>query len=356
MQYQRLGKSGLLVSDYVFGTLTFAGTNGFEALGSVNDGQGRRMIDIALDAGVNAIDTANLYSKGDAEVIVGKALAGRRDSALIFSKAGSPMTSKPNDSGTSRKHLVRQVDDSLRRLQTDYLDLLFLHRWDGVTPIEETVQTMGDLIRAGKLRYWGLSNYSGWQVASTVHTAKALSIPTPIAHQLYYTAAAREAEYELIPAGEELGLGSMVWSPLGQGLLTGQVSRDQAPAAGTRQATAGWLEPYVVDKALLWNVVDALIEIGEDHGVSAAQVALAWVRQRPGVHSVVLGARNEEQLTDNLASRLLELSNEECARIEALARPAPLYPYWHRSMWATERASPSEQSYLEGHRKTIGLD
>lgn len=356
MNYTRLGHSGLLVSDYVFGTLTFAGTHGFEALGSVDAAQGRRMIDMALDAGVNAIDTANLYSKGDAEIIVGKALAGRRDAALVFSKAGSPMTDRPNDSGTSRSHLLRQVDDSLRRLQTDYLDLLFLHRWDGVTPIEETVQTVGELIAAGKLRYWGVSNYSGWQAASTVHTARALGVPVPVAHQLYYTPAAREAEYELMPAGAELGLATMVWSPLGQGLLTGQVSRNRAPAATTRQGAAGWLEPYVANKDQLWDVVDALMDIGNAHGVTAAQIALAWLRARPGVHSLVLGARNEAQLADNLASRTLVLAAEEHARIERIARPAPLYPFWHRAMWATERASAAEAGYLAAHRDSIGLD
>ncbi|HGM5581744.1 TPA: aldo/keto reductase [Pseudomonas putida] len=355
MEYSPLGRSGLLVSKYVFGTLTFAGTNGFEALGSADAQQGRRMIDMALDAGVNAIDTANLYSKGDSEVIVGKALAGRRDRALVFSKAASPMAAGPNDSGASRQHLSLQIEDSLRRLQTDYLDLYFIHRWDGVTPVEETVQTMSDLVRAGKIRYWGVSNYSGWQVAKTVLTARQMGAVAPVAHQLYYTPAAREAEYELIPAGDDLGLATMVWSPLGQGLLSGRVGRDQAPAADTRQGTPGWLEPYVADPAQLYAVIDALQDVAGNLGVSAAQIALAWIRQRQYVHSVVIGARTEAQLQDNLASAGVTLDAAQMAHIEQAARPAPLYPFWHRSMWALDRPTPSEREFLQLHRKTMGL-
>lgn len=354
MENVQLGKSGLVVSKYILGTLTYSGTNGFEALGSIDDDVGRRMIDMALAAGVNAIDTANLYSKGDAEAIVGKALAGRRDKVLLFSKAGMPMGDGPNEAGASRVHLSRQIEDSLRRLQTDYLDLYFIHRWDGVTPVEETVETMSDLVKAGKIRYWGVSNYSGWQVAKTAMLARLSGAAPPVAHQLYYTPAAREAEFDLIPASEELGVGAMIWSPLGQGLLSGKVTRNQKPKPGTRQA-ADWLEPYVADREKLFDVVDVLTAVAKEHNATVPQVTLAWLRDRPGVNSIVLGARTEEQLADNLASQSLVLTADQADRIEKAGRPAPLYPFWHRAMWALDRPTPSEREYLQAHRLTIGL-
>ncbi|MEX1827251.1 aldo/keto reductase [Luteibacter sp. CQ10] len=355
MKYHPLGQSGLYVSEYVLGSLTFAGTNGFEALGSVDAAQARRMVEAALDAGVNAVDTANLYSKGDAESVVGRAIADRRDDLLLFSKAASPMTDGPNGAGASRAHLSRQIDDSLRRLGTDHLDLYFVHRWDGVTPVEETVQTMGGLVKSGKIRYWGISNYSGWQVAKTVMLARQMHLPPPVAHQVYYTPAAREAEYEIIPAGEELGVATVVWSPLGQGLLTGRVDRNTPPPADTRQGDDHWPEPYVADRDTLWNVIDALKRIAAARDVSVAQVTLAWLRGQPPVRSIVLGARNEAQLGDNLDSARLELSSGELEIIERAGRPPAIYPYWHRAMWALDRPTPAEREYLQRHRLSMGL-
>jgi aryl-alcohol dehydrogenase-like predicted oxidoreductase len=233
MEYVPLGKSGMKVSRYILGTLTFAGTNGFEALGSIDVAQGKRLIDIAIDAGVNAFDTANLYSNGDAETVLGQALAGRRNKVLLFSKGRSKVEDGPNGGGASRVHLHAQLEASLKRLKTDWLDLYFVHQWDGVTPIEETVETMSGFVKAGKIRYWGVSNYSGWQLAKTAMIAKAPGFVAPVAHQIYYTPEAREAEYELLPAGEELGIGSMIWSPLGQGLFGGK-TRSTAPRRKTR--------------------------------------------------------------------------------------------------------------------------
>ena len=356
MDYIHLGKSGLRVSKFVFGTATFAGTHGFEALGSAIGAEARRQIDIALDAGVIAFDTANVYSYGDSEIALGEALAGRRDKALIFSKVGFPMSKAPNDRGATRIHLKNEIEKSLRRLQTDYLDLYFIHLWDGATPAEETVEAISGLVRAGHIRYWGVSNYSGWALAKTVLTAQAAGLVPPVSHQFYYTAEAREAEYELLPAGQELGVSSMIWSPLGQGVLTGKVYREQKAPAGSRQGAKGWKEPWVMNDERLYRVIDALKDVAVEHNATIAQIALAWVKDRPGVGPVVLGARNEQQLRENLAAASIKLTQEQHDHIEAVARPAPIYPYWHRAMHATERATPSEAEYLRQHRKTLGFD
>ncbi len=356
MNIIQLGRSGLMVPKFVFGTATFSGANGFEAVGTTVGDEARRLIDIAMDAGVNAFDTSNLYSYGESERVLAEALAGRRDKALIFTKAGFPMSKAPNDRGSSRIHLTDQLENSLRRLRTDYVDLYFIHLWDGVTPVEETVETMTGFVRAGKIRHWGVSNYSGWSLATTVMTARAAGLIQPVSHQFYYTAEAREAEYELIPAGEELGVSSMIWSPLGQGVLTGKVDRDKKAPAGTRQGTEGWSEPWLMSKERLYSVIDVLKEIAAERGETVAQIALAWVKDRPGVGPVVLGARNESQLREDLAAISIELTREQHDRIEAAARPAPIYPYWHRAMHATDRATPSEKGYLQGYRKTLGVD
>ncbi len=356
MNYINLGESGLRVSKFVFGTATFSGTHGFEGLGSAVGDEARRQIDIALDAGVNAFDTANVYSFGDSEAVLGEALAGRRDKVSIFSKVGFPMSKSPNDRGASRLHLISQIEKSLKRLRTDYLDLYFIHLWDGTTPVEETVEAMSSLVKAGHIRYWGVSNYSGWALAKTVLTARAAGLFPPISHQFYYTAEAREAEYELLPAGQELGVSSMIWSPLGQGVLTGKVYRDQKAPPGSRQGSKGWKEPWVMSDERLYRVIEALKDVAVEHNATIAQIALAWVQDRPGVGPVVLGARNEQQLRENLAAVEIELTQEQHDHIEVVARPAPIYPYWHRAMHATERAAPSEDEYLRLHRRTLGFD
>jgi aryl-alcohol dehydrogenase-like predicted oxidoreductase len=356
MEYLQLGQSGLRVPKFVFGVLTFGGTHGFEAVGSVVGEEARRLVDIAFENGVNAFDTANLYAFGDSEKALGEALAGRRHEALIFTKAGFPMSKAPNDRGASRIHLIDQLEKSLRRLRTDYVDLYFTHLWDGITPVEETVETMASLIRAGKIRYWGVSNYSGWSLAKTVLTARAVGLPQPVTQQIYYTAEAREAEYELLPAGADLGVSAMIWSPLGQGVLTGKVRRQQKAPAGTRLGTAGWAEPWIMDRERLYRVVDVLEQVAKDENVSMAQVALAWVKDRPNVGPLVIGARNETQLRDNLAAADLHLTPEQNARIESVARPAPIYPFWHRAMHNADRAAATEVGYLLGHRQTLGRE
>jgi aryl-alcohol dehydrogenase-like predicted oxidoreductase len=356
MEYVEVGDSGLRVSKFVLGTLTFGGTHGFAAAGTVGPDEARRLVDIAMDAGVNAFDTANLYSHGDAERVLGHAIEGRRDEVVLTSKVGFPVTDRPNDRGASRIHLLDQVDRSLERLRTDHIDLYFVHLWDGRVPVEETVRTMTELVHAGRIRYWGVSNYSGWSLARTVTLAHERGLIPPVCHQLYYTAEAREAEYELLPAGRALGVASMIWSPLGQGVLTGKVTREHGAPDGTRQAAGDWAEPWLRSRDRLFDVVDALQEVAAERGATIAQVALAWVRDRPNVGSVVIGARDAEQLRENLAAETLELTDGQRARIEAAARPAPIYPFWHRAMHATERASPGELPYLRGHRQTLGLD
>jgi aryl-alcohol dehydrogenase-like predicted oxidoreductase len=355
MDYISLGRSGMKVSRYVLGTLTFAGTHGFEALGNIDVIRAKDLVDIALDAGVNAFDTANLYSKGDAEIVLGQAIAGKRDKVLLFSKGRSEVEDGPNGGGASRVHLHAQLDASLKRLKTDWLDLYFVHQWDGVTPIEETVETMSGFVKAGKIRYWGVSNYSGWALAKTAMIANAAGFVPPVAHQIYYTPEAREAEYELIAAGEELGIGSMIWSPLGQGLFGGKVKSDGSAPANTRQGHESWKEPYVSDQERFTRVLKTIEAVASEVGRSIPQVTLAWLRERPGVGPIVLGARTREQLADNLASRDLVLTSEQAARIEAAGRPRPLYPFWHRAMWGLDRPTPSERGYLEGYRQTIGI-
>lgn len=354
MKYLPLGKSGLLVSQYILGTLTFGGRQGFERAGSVDAQLARRMIDRAVEAGVNAVDTANLYSFGQAEEILGEALRGVRDDLLVFSKARFRMRPGPNGSGASRAHLVREVEASLQRLGTDHLDVFFVHAWDGITPIEETLDVMTTLVHSGKVRYWGVSNYSGWQLARTVTLAEARGCVPPVVQQIYYTPEGRDAEYELLPAGRELGVSAMIWSPLGQGLFSGKVDRHHAPEAGTRQAST-WTEPHVVDRERLYRVIDAVRAVAAEHGRSVPQVTLAWLRDRPHVDTLVLGARSEAQLADNLASTDLVLTPEQSQRIEAAGRPPAIYPFWHRAQTALDRPSPSEEEYLRGWLAAQGL-
>lgn len=355
MDYVTLGRSGMKVSRYILGTLTFAGTKGFEALGDINVGRAKTMIDMALDAGINAFDTANLYSFGDAEEVLGEAVAGRRDQVLLFSKARSIVGEGPNGGGASRHHLTAQLELTLRRMKTDWLDVYFIHQWDGETPIEETVETMSGFVKAGKIRYWGVSNYSGWALAKTVMTARMGGFEPPVTHQFYYTPEAREAEYELIPAGEELGVGAMVWSPLGQGLFSGKVKADGSAPEGTRQSLKDWKEPYLADPARFARVLGAIENVAAEIGRPVPQVTLAWVRGRPGIGSLVLGARTEDQFRDNLASLEIELTAAQAALIEEAGRPQPIYPFWHRCMWGMDRPTPAERPYLEGWRRTIGV-
>jgi aryl-alcohol dehydrogenase-like predicted oxidoreductase len=317
------------------------------SIGSVDLDGARRQIDLCLDAGVNLIDTADVYSAGVSEELVGQALVGRRDRVLLATKARMPTGEGPNDAGLSRHHLIEACEASLRRLRTDHIDLYQVHEWDGQTPLEETLDTLDMLVRAGKVRYIGCSNYAGWQLLKALGISERLHLQRFVSQQIHYSLQAREAEYELVPASLDQGLGILVWSPLAGGLLSGKYRRDAQPQEG-RHLT-DWDEPPVRDEDLLYDVVDALVEIGEAHGVSAAQVALAYTLGRRGVTSLVIGARKEEQLLDNLAAADLELSADERARLDAISAPPLLYPYWHQAKTASDRLSEADLSLLAPH-------
>jgi aryl-alcohol dehydrogenase-like predicted oxidoreductase len=347
MDYRQLGRSGLRVSTLTLGTMTIGPSGPSASIGSVDLDGARRQIDLCLDAGVNLIDTADVYSAGVSEELVGQALVGRRDRVLLATKARMPMGEGPNDAGLSRHHLIEACEASLRRLRTDHIDLYQVHEWDGQTPLEETLNTLDTLVRAGKVRYIGCSNYAGWQLLKALGISERLHLQRFVSQQIYYSLQAREAEYELVPASLDQGLGILVWSPLAGGLLSGKYRRDAQPQEG-RHLT-DWDEPPVRDEDQLYDIVDALVEIGEAHGVSAAQVALAYTLGRPGVTSVVIGARKEEQLLDNLAAADLELSADERARLDAISAPPLLYPYWHQGKTASDRLSEADLSLLAPH-------
>jgi aryl-alcohol dehydrogenase-like predicted oxidoreductase len=347
MHYRQLGRSGLRISTLTLGTMTFGGGGPFASVGSVDLDGARRQIDLCLDAGVNLVDTADVYSAGLSEELVGQALVGRRDRVLVATKARMPMGEGPNDAGLSRHHLIEGCEASLRRLRTDHIDLYQVHEWDGQTPLEETLDTLDTLVRSGKVRYIGCSNYAGWQLVKALGISDRLNLQRFVSQQIYYSLQARDAEYELVPAALDQGLGVLVWSPLAGGLLSGKYRRDAQPEEG-RQLT-DWNEPPVRDQEQLYDIVDALVEIGEAHGVSAAQVALAYTLGRPGVTSLIIGARKEEQLIDNLAAADLELSADERARLDAISAPPLLYPYWHQAKTAADRLSAADLSLLEAH-------
>ena len=283
MQYRQLGRSGLRFSELILGTMTFGGSDKFRDVGETGVDGARRQIDIALDAGVNVIDTADVYSSGLSEEIVGQALAGRRDQVLLATKARYPMGPGPNDAGLSRHHLIEACEASLRRLQTDHIDLYQVHEWDGLTPLEETLGALDDLLRSGKVRYVGCSNFAGWQVMKALVSPEQRDLPEFVSQQVYISLQERSAEYEIVPSAIDQGLGLLVWSPLAGGWLSGKYRRDQPPPPGSRHASE-WSEPPVYDQAKLYDTIEMLVEIADAHGVSAAQVAIAWLLARPGDH------------------------------------------------------------------------
>jgi aryl-alcohol dehydrogenase-like predicted oxidoreductase len=352
MEYRQLGRSGLRLSQLILGTMTFGGRGNFQAVGDTDLDGARRQIDMALDAGVNVIDTADVYSGGAAEEIVGRALAdGRRDRVLLATKARFPMGPGPNDSGLSRHHLIEACEASLRRLQTDHIDLYQLHEWDGQTPLEETLGALEHLLQSGKVRYIGCSNFAGWQVMKALGIARERRLPEFVSHQIYLSLQERSAEYEVVPSAVDQGLGLLIWSPLAGGLLSGKYRRGQPAPAGSRRASE-WTEPPIYDEDKLYDTIDVLIEIASEYGVSAAQIALAWLLRRPGVTSVIVGARTDEQLADNLAAANLELAPDDAARLEQVSRPTLIYPFWHQRNTASDRLGPADLSllatYLDG--------
>jgi aryl-alcohol dehydrogenase-like predicted oxidoreductase len=350
MEYRQLGRSGLKVSTVTLGTMTMGGKGKFASVGEVGLEEARRQIDMCLEAGVNLIDTADVYSNGASEEIVGAALGGKRKGGvLIATKARFPMGDGPNDRGLSRHHLIEACEASLRRLKTDVIDLYQVHEWDGLTPLEETLEALDMLVRHGKVRYVGCSNYSGWHLMKALHVSERDRLPRFVSQQIHYTLEAREAEYELAPLSLDQGLGILVWSPLAGGLLSGKHRRDTTPE-GTRQL-AGWTEPPIRDQDRLWNIVDALVEIAGELNISAAQVALAWTLGRPAVASVIIGGRNEKQLRDNLGAAEVKLSDAQRERLDQVSAPPLLYPYWHQLQTASDRLGTADLSLLGPHLK-----
>jgi aryl-alcohol dehydrogenase-like predicted oxidoreductase len=347
MEYRELGRSGLRVSVLTMGTMTFGGRAGYERVGTTNVDDARKQVDQCLDAGVNLFDTADAYSGGLAEEILGQVLEGRRDQVLIATKVRQAMGDGPNDGGLTRYHVVNACEASLKRLGTDRIDLYQLHEWDGVTALEETLGALEFLVHTGKVRYVGVSNYAGWQLMKALGISDKLGYPRFICEQINYSLQARDAEYELIPAAIDQGLGVLVWSPLAAGLLSGKYRRDSSPESGSRQLT-DWNEPPVYNRDALYDTVDVLVEIGQARGVSAAQVALAYLLRKPSVTSVIIGARTSEQLADNLAAADLVLTDGEMDRLDAASNPPLIYPYWHQAKIARDRLSQADMALLGG--------
>jgi aryl-alcohol dehydrogenase-like predicted oxidoreductase len=320
--------------------MTFGGGGVFGDVGDTDVAGAKRQVDMCLDAGVNLIDTANMYSGGAAEEILGEAVSGRRDRLLISSKVRLPMGTGPNEQGLSRYHIEYQIEASLRRLGTDHLDVYHVHQWDGLTPLEETMQTLDGLVQAGKVRYLGVSNFSGWQLTKALWTADVHGYQPFVSNQIYYSLESRDAEYELVPLSIDQGLGIMVWSPLAGGLLSGKYRRDHQPADG-RQLT-DWSEPPVRNEEKLYDTVDVIVEIADAHHVSPAQVSLAYLIAKPGVSSVIIGARKDEQLTDNLGAVDVHLTREEIDRLDVVSAPDLIYPHWHQANLVADRFSEAD--------------
>ena len=348
MEYRQLGHSGLRVSALTLGTMTFGGRGHWTRVGATEVDTATRQVDMCLDAGVNLIDTADVYSDGLSEEVVGKTLKGRRDRVLIATKARFAMGDGPNDAGLSRHHLIRACEASLRRLGTDYIDLFQVHEWDGHTPLEETLSALDHLVNSGKVRYIGCSNYAAWHIMKALGISERKNLQRFVSQQIYYSLQARDAEYELVPVALDQGVGILVWSPLAGGLLSGKYRRGQDMPEGSRHLT-DWNEPPVHDEDQLYDIVDVLVEIAEARGVSAAQVALAWTLGRPGIATVVVGARTEEQLADNLGAADLTLEDDERARLDEVSAPRLMYPYWHQAKSASERLSEADLTLLGAH-------
>ncbi|RYU91790.1 aldo/keto reductase [Emticicia agri] len=343
MEYRQLGASGLNVSVLSFGTATFGGgTEFFKAWGSTQVEEATRLVDLCLEAGINLFDTADVYSQGLSEEILGKAIAGKRDQLLISTKATFTFGTGPNNQGSSRFHLLKQVEGSLKRLNTDYIDIYHMHGFDGVTPVEETLRTLDDLVQSGKIRYLAASNFSGWHLMKSLAISEKYGWNRYVAHQVYYALTNREYEWELMPLGIDQKVGAIVWSPLAAGLLGGKYKRNQPKPTDTRTAQGGSPIPAAaVNEEVLYNVVDVLEEIAAETGKTIAQVAINWVLQRPTVSSIIIGARNEKQLKENFEAVGWQLTTEQLKRLDKASDVPPTYPYWHQRQNLTLNPPPT---------------
>jgi aryl-alcohol dehydrogenase-like predicted oxidoreductase len=330
VEQRRLGNSGLRVPALSFGTATFGGGNDFfKAWGATDAAGAARLIDVCLDHGVSMFDSADVYSSGAAEQILGHAIKGKRNKLLISTKAAFPIGDGPNDYGSSREHVVTAVDKALARLGTDRIDLFQLHGQDYNTPVEETLATLDQLVRAGKVRYVGCSNFAGWHLMKSLAVADRYGYPRHIAHQAYYSLLNRDYEWELMPLGRDQGVGALIWSPLGWGKLTGKIRRGKPPEPGTRAHDIAGTGPHYEEERL-FRIVDALDGIAKETGKTIPQIALNWLLQRPTVSSVIIGARNEEQLVQNIGAVGWSLAPEQIATLERASDQTPSYPVWHQ--------------------------
>jgi aryl-alcohol dehydrogenase-like predicted oxidoreductase len=340
MEHRQLGKSGLKVPALSLGTGTFGGNGAFfQKWGDTDAKEATRMLDICLDAGLNFFDTADIYSAGASEEVLGAAIKGRRDKVLISTKATFSMGDGPNEKGSSRYHLIRAAEASLKRLGTDHIDLYFMHGFDALTPVEETLSALDHLVQSGKVGYIGCSNFSGWHLMKSLATSEKYGLARYVVYQGYYSLIGRDYEEELMPLGIDQGVGLMVWSPLGWGRLTGKIRRGQ-PLPEGRIKQGGAEGGPLVDDAYLYTVVDALDDIAKETGKTVPQVALNWLLQRPTVCNIVIGARNEEQLKQNLGAVGWNLTAEQVARLDAASAQPPAYPYWHQRGFAERNPRP----------------
>ena len=334
MEKRRLGNSGLMVSVLSFGAMTFGGEGMFAMVGKTQQEEANRLVSICLEGGINLFDTANAYSNGKSEEILGSSLKGRRHEVVLATKAWGRMGKGPNDFGASRVHVVKACEDSLRRLQTDYIDLYQIHAFDALTPLEETLRALDDLVHAGKVRYIGCSNYAGWQLMKAAAISDAHGLARYVSHQLYYSLAGRDAETDLFPVGVDQGIGAIIWGPLAFGLLTGKFRRGRLDPEGARGTLAG-APGGGIDREKLDTITDAVAEIAEARGATMAHVAMNYILRKPSVSTVLFGARNEEQLRDNIAAGAWTMSDEELAKLDAASATRLPYPQWaHRSVFA----------------------
>jgi aryl-alcohol dehydrogenase-like predicted oxidoreductase len=341
MEYRQLGGSGLKVPVLAFGTATFGGGNEFfRTWGSTQVEEATRLVDIALEAGVNLFDTGDTYSGGMAEEILGAAIKGRRDQILLSTKATFRSEPGPNGLGSSRHHLMRACEASLRRLGTDYIDIYHLHGFDALTPVEETLRTLDDLVRSGKVRYIGCSNFSGWHLMKSLAISEKYGLPRHVAHQAYYSLAGREYEWELMPLAIDQKVGTIVWSPLAQGRLTGKVRRNQPAPENSRVRVTSETSQSADDEAV-YRIVDVLDELAAETGKTLSQIALNWLLQRPTVSSIVFGARNEAQLRENFGAVGWNLAVDQVAKLDAASAVTPIYPYWHQRAFTERNPFPT---------------
>lgn len=329
MKYREMGRSGLRVSEYALGTMTFGGSDGwFGTVGRTQIDEARDIVACAIDNGINLFDTADVYSNGASEEILGQALKSRREDVLVLTKAHGQMGAGPNERGSSRHHLLRACENSLRRLGRNHIDIFMLHGVDEIVAVEETLKALDDLVRSGKVRYIGCSNYSGWHLMKALATSDRLGVERFSCQQVYYSLIARELENELLPAAIDQGVGSLIWSPLSMGWLTGKFKRGAKQPSDSRQKEVGY-----VDAERAYDIVDVLAEVAEKHQATIAQIALAWVASRRGVSSVVFGARSMEQLQQNLGAVGVSLDAADVEKLNAVSEANRPFPYWHQRQY-----------------------